>query len=47
MTEIMWKTSVPSTAFLRDAKFSMLAKRKCSLEYFYEGEEDYSAIMKS
>lgn len=44
MAETIWKMSVPSTALLEDAKFSQLPKRKCSLEYSYEGEEDFSII---
>ena len=46
MAEIIWETSVPSTAFLQEAKFSKLLGRKCSLEYSYEGEdkENYSVI---
>jgi len=47
MAEIIWKTSVPSTAFYQAVKFSMLLRRKCSLEYFYEGEEDYLAIFET
>lgn len=46
MAEIIWKMSVPTTALFQGVKFSMLLGRKCSLEYFYEGEEDYSAILK-
>jgi hypothetical protein len=45
MTEIIWETSISSTAFLNDVKFIMLAGRKCMLEYFYEGEEDYSEVL--
>jgi hypothetical protein len=44
MTEIIWKTSVPSTAFLEGVKFTKLLGRECSLEYFYEGEEDNSVV---
>ena len=44
MAEIIWKMPVPSTALLRDAKFSKLPKRKCLIEYFYEGEDDRSVI---
>lgn len=43
MAETIWETSVTSTAFLQDAKFSVLPKRECSLEYFYE-DKDYSAF---
>ena len=44
MAEIIWKMSVPSTALFQSAKFSMLLGRKCSLEYYYEAEEDFSVI---
>lgn len=47
MNEIVWETSVPSTAFFKDVKFSMLLGRKCSLEYSYEGEEDNSVIFET
>jgi len=44
MAETIWKMSVPSTALFQSAKFSMLLGRKCSLEYSYEAEEDFSVI---
>ena len=44
MVDIIWKTSVPSTAFLQEAKFLMLPKRKCTLEYSYEDEENFSVV---
>jgi len=44
MTSTVFTIPVPSTSFLDDVKFSRLPRRKCSLKYSYEGEEDYSAI---
>ncbi len=47
MAKIIWKISVCSTAFLNGVKFSELLGRKCSLEYSYEGAEDFSAIFEN
>ncbi len=47
MAEIIWKMSVPSTALFQSPKFSKCLGRKCSLEYSYEGEEDFSAIFEN
>ena len=44
MAEIVWKISVPSTAFLKGVIFSTLSGRKCVLEYSYESEENFSVI---
>jgi hypothetical protein len=44
MAEIIWKMSIPSTTLLEGVKFSMLLGRKCSLEYSYEGEENFSSV---
>ncbi len=35
---------VTSTALLSDAKFTMHSQRKCSLEYSYESEKDFSVV---
>ncbi len=47
MAEIIWKTSVPSTAFFQGVKFSILLGRKCLLEYSYEGKEDFLVIFET
>jgi len=44
MTSVVYIIPVPSTAFLEDAEFLQLLGRKCSLKYYYEGEDDYSII---
>jgi hypothetical protein len=40
MTQIIWKTPVPSTAFFQGVNFTMLLGRKVSLEYSYEDKDD-------
>lgn len=44
MAEIVWKTSIPSTAFLKGVFFSKLSGRKCSLGYSYESEQPFSVV---
>lgn len=47
MAEIIWKMSVPSTSLFQSAKFSTCLGRKCSLEYSFEGEEDFSVVFET